>query len=262
MRLQPFFSYFGAKARIARRYPAPLFDTVVEPFAGSASYALERPERRVVLVDLDPVIVGLWRYLIRVKMAEVLALPLLEDGASVADLPVSQEARSLIGFWCNKGAARPCQQITTSWGRLYPEQFWHERTRARVARQVERIRHWVALEGQYHEATSAVRGAATWFVDPPYVGRSRTSKYRAGREETRPVGDRYRCNTRGIDFAELGEWCQGLEGQVIACEHVGATWLPFREFVDARANGQRTCREAIWCNGDWPARQLALEASS
>lgn len=34
------FPYFGRKARIANLYPPARFDTIVEPFAGSASYAL------------------------------------------------------------------------------------------------------------------------------------------------------------------------------------------------------------------------------
>ena len=92
-------------------------------------------------------------------------------------------------------------------------------------------------------------------MDPPYIGADRVSRWRGGGVvETRPVGDRYRCNTRGIDFAELGAWCQSLPGQVIACENVGATWLPFRPFIAAKGNVARgVSHEAIWCSGRWPA---------
>ena len=50
--LRPFFGYYGGKWRDAvKHYPAPQFDIVMEPFAGSAGYALRYAERNVVLCD-------------------------------------------------------------------------------------------------------------------------------------------------------------------------------------------------------------------
>lgn len=34
------FYYYGRKKQIAKHYPAPNFEAIVEPFAGSASYSL------------------------------------------------------------------------------------------------------------------------------------------------------------------------------------------------------------------------------
>jgi len=247
-RLKPFFSYFGSKHRLAPRYPPPRpHDQIVEPFAGSAAYATLHADRPVTLVDRDPIIAGLWRYLIAARPREILALPLLEPDQLVSDLSICQEARWLIGFWCNKGSAHPCQRITTSWGTRYPNQFWHEAMRARVASQVDRIRHWRVFEGSYEDAP--ITHATTAFVDPPYIGRSRISKQRGGAPASlRPVGDRYRFNTKQIDYPALGRWCRDLPGQVIVCEHVGASWLPFVPFATARGNGQRETAEAIWCS--------------
>ncbi len=59
--IRPFFSYFGAKWRLAPRYPAPAHRTIVEPFAGSAGYACRYPDHRVILVERDPVIAALLR---------------------------------------------------------------------------------------------------------------------------------------------------------------------------------------------------------
>lgn len=67
--LKPFFTYFGGKYRLAPKYPKPMYNTIVEPFAGSAGYSLRYPEREVILNDLDPVISGIWEYLINVKEA-------------------------------------------------------------------------------------------------------------------------------------------------------------------------------------------------
>ena len=71
MNLRPFFCYYGGKWRAAPKYPAPEHDTIVEPFAGAAGYATRYPDRKVVLVERDPVIAGLWRYLTKVSPAEI-----------------------------------------------------------------------------------------------------------------------------------------------------------------------------------------------
>ena len=62
--MRPFFTYYGGKYRAAPLYPSPTHANLVEPFAGSAGYALRYYDRQVLLVDADPVIAGLWRYLI------------------------------------------------------------------------------------------------------------------------------------------------------------------------------------------------------
>lgn len=104
--LKPLFPFYGSKWRDAKRYPAP-GDHVVEPFAGSAGYSVFYEPSRVTLYDKDPIIVGVWDYLIRVSSAEVLSLPDLDVGQSVDDFPLPQEAKWLIGFWLNRGSAQP-----------------------------------------------------------------------------------------------------------------------------------------------------------
>lgn len=258
MRLRPLFSYFGSKWRLAPRYPAPAHASIVEPFAGSAGYALHYPDLEVTLVDLDPVICGVWSYLIGASRSDLLALPLIEPGQSTDDLACCQEARWLIGFWVSSAAERPRKRLT-SWGLRYASQFWCDGIRARIAHSVERIRHWRVIHGPFATAPAA---RATFFVDPPYVGKSRVAKITGGGiASMRPVGDRYRFGTRRVDYGELATWCRTRRGQVIACESLGATWLPFSHLVSAHAAcpGHRS-EEAIWTN----AREqlgLALEAS-
>jgi hypothetical protein len=65
MILKPFFRYYGGKWRAVHRglYPQPLHRTIVEPFAGSAGYALHYPHHDIVLVERDPCIAGIWRWL-------------------------------------------------------------------------------------------------------------------------------------------------------------------------------------------------------
>lgn len=229
MSLRPFFSFYGGKWRDALRYPAPVCRRIVEPFAGSAGYSLRYPDRDVTLVDLDPVIAALWRYLTRVTESEVRALPVAIPDSGIDALPVCVEARSLIGFWLNKGAASP-RKRPSAWMRsgVRPGSFWGEKVRARIAAQVHRIRHWVVREGSWE---SLGNGVATWFVDPPYEG----------------AGRHYRCGSDGISYSDLAAWCRAREGQIIVCENEGADWLPFKPMGDRKTarKGKRS-REAVW----------------
>lgn len=217
----PFWRFFGGKWRAAPRYPRPERDTIVEPFAGAAGYSCRYPALRVILVDKDPVIAGIWRYLIAVDPGEVLAIPDIPEGGTVDDLPVCQEARWLAGFWCNAGTASPCKQLSEwqrnpspeMWGTTYLA--WGAPARRRIARDVQRIRHWTVIEGDYTDAPDI---DATWFVDPPYQT---------------PAGRNYR--EQPGDFGALGKWTMARQGQVIACDQEGSDWLPWTSGLEVKA---------------------------
>jgi len=231
--LQPFFCYYGGKWRVATKYPAPRHRVIVEPFAGAAGYSLRHPERDVILYDVDPIICGVWDYLIRVSESEVASLPLHVE--HVDDLDVPQEAKWLIGFWLNKGTSSP-RKMPSKWMRAgqHVNSFWGEAVRERIASQIDAIRHWRIVNAPYDQAPDV---GATWFIDPPYQGK---------------CGRQYRFSD--VDFPALGAWCQARRGQVIVCEQEGADWLPFRFLGVFKStegkHGGKTSREMIWTNGD------------
>lgn len=248
MRLRPFFSYYGSAWRRAPLYPGP-GAVIVEPFAGSAGYATRYPSRRVILNDSNPVICGVWRYLIRTPAAEILALPDVPAGATTYDLPFPcQEARDLAGFWLDRGRIRPCRS-QTRWMRTYADrasEFWSSCARAMLARQVEAIRHWEVREGSYLDLDDLRGERATWFVDPPYQVR----------------GGRYVHSNAGIDYEALAAWCRELADAphraVIVCEQEGAKWLPFGPLATVRSRAGYS-REVWW--GDGPQQLSLLEAT-
>lgn len=233
--LKPFFYYFGAKHRAAPFYPAPTHDHIIEPFAGAAGYSLRHAgARQVTLIDKFPAIVETWRYLLRVSAKEILALPDLRKGQTVDDLKVPPEAKMLIGWWLNHGCRMPYKS-PSAWMRsgIRPNSFWGDSVRQRIAAQLDRIRHWKILEGDY---TQALDVEATWFIDPPYVG----------------AGTNYKFGSQLLDFKALAAWCRSRRGQVMVCESDQATWLPFRFMRTTRANsnrwGARVMHEGLWTN--------------
>lgn len=240
--LRPFFSYYGSKWMLARYYPEPSHPLIVEPFAGSAGYALRHHARNVLLVDLNPVIAALWKFLIRVSAAEIRALPV--DVDSMDAVPGCEEARTLVGFWLGRARRAPSRK-RTPWAKdgRWPLCFWGERVRERIARQVDQIRHWKAREGSYE---SVPLDDATWFVDPPYE--------RQGR---------WYYGAPALDYGVMADWARSLPGQVIACENAGASWLPFETFRTARANSSRgngrVSHEVIWSRSATPDGDAAAK---
>lgn len=232
--MKPFFTFFGGKYRAAPHYPQPTHGTVIEPFAGSAGYSVRNYHLDIRLNDEDPTIAGLWDYLINVSAAEIRSLPAVVQ--HVSEVPGPQEARSLVGFWLNKGHTTPCN-VPSKWMRdgLRPHSQWGETIRERVASQVDEIRHWKITCGSYDEMPDV---PATWYIDPPYE----------------ISGKRYRHHK--INYVDLGDWCQRRSGQVIVCEQAGALWLPFEPFRDIKAlegkNGVKVSREVIYYRQDCP----------
>lgn len=228
---RPFFLYYGGKWRAAPYYPSPTHETIIEPFAGAAGYSIRHAHKKIIIIEKNPKMAAVWRYLIKATSAEILGLPLLAHGQSVDDLSISQEARFLIGLNCNNGAAAPNKTLS-KWASEKPNSFWGEKFRQRVAKNVERIKHWTIIESDYSNAPDI---EATWFIDPPYNNK-------AGSYYPTQVGD----------YQVLGTWCKSRKGQVMVCENDGAEWLPFKPFRAIQANnsknGGKISMEAIWTN--------------
>jgi len=239
-RLRPFFSYYGSKWMIAPRYPAPLHDHIVEPFAGSAQYSTLHWRRRVTLIEKNPVVAAVWRWLIAADAREVMSIPLIADGQTVDDLGLCQEAAWFVGFWLNKAATAPGRKLSkwvrsTAHDARYKGVAWGEHTRACVARQVHACDHWQIVEGDYRCAPMTSR--ACYFIDPPYAGKA---------------GSHYQHGSQALDYGALSSWCRQIKGQAIVCEADGAQWLPFEPFAVSKSSQVRhgrVSREAVWTKG-------------
>lgn len=216
-RLRPFFSYYGSKWRLAPKYPAPRYGHIIEPFAGSAQYATLYYNRQVTLCDANPVVCGVWDYLIRASPQEIMALP--SEGYHIDDFPnLPQEAKWLIGFWLNGGCESP-KYTLSKWGRqsaFKTANFWGPLCQSRVASQCGLIKHWQIVNCDYRDLANPY---ATWFVDPPY---------------NNDAGSRY--PYQNGCYRELAQWCLSRQGQIIVCENGGASWLPFNGLSQHQSN--------------------------
>lgn len=239
--LKPFWRYYGGKWRAAPRYPRPVHETIIEPFAGAAGYSLRHYRNKIILVEKYAVIAEMWRWLIGASRAEVLAIPEVLD---LDDLPawVPQGARSLVGFGLAEGAGSPRQRMSPVARRnrgVRPERpnsanharGWSPAMKARVASQIDHIRHWKVIEGDYTDAPDI---EATWFIDAPY----------------QVAGDKvYVHKARNIDYVALGAWSRQRRGQVMVCENEGAEWLPFRPlYKTITTMNSTTNQEMLWTN--------------
>lgn len=231
-------NYYGAKNRIAGRYPDPRYDAIIEPFAGSAGYSCRHFERKVILVEKNPVVHGAVDFLIRSSAEDILRLPLIAPGDSLNNHDeLCQEAKWFIGFWLNNGTVGGCVSSSAWRTSIWPNttaNYWGPSCRLRAAYTASKIKHWRIILGDYTDAPDV---EATWFIDPPYQN----------------AGKFYPCSSKNIDFNALGEWCKSRKGQVIVCENEGADWLPFQklcEFVGTAKDGDKRKRsvEAVWMN--------------
>lgn len=227
--LKPFWRFYGSKWRRAATLPAPEYGTIVEVCAGAAGYSLRHHNREVVLIERDPKIADLWRWLIAASPADVRDLPLLEPGQTVASLGLPAGAGYLIGFWCGTGRTQPGQRLST-WSSRNGSRAggkanramsgWSPEVRARVADQVKAIKHWTIIEGDWLDAAHTLCDAPrTWVFDPPYQS---------------PAGRRYRYNE--IDYASMGAFIDTqAPGQVLAFDQEGSTWRPWTDGYSERA---------------------------
>lgn len=227
---RPFFKYAGSKWLLSKHYQAPKYDTIIEPFAGSACYATRHHERNVILFEKDQDIATLWLYLINADGNEISKLPTtqLQPGMDIRELDVPYGAQLLIRQWQRVGMSN-CWTVS-KW--CNKPGLWGNAARDSVAENVEKIRHWKAF---WVDALQTENLEATWFIDPPYQGL--------------PL-----YGSKTMDFGRLASWCQSRRGQVIVCEQASATWLPFAPFRDV-VTGRRgqgcsrgNSKEGIWTN--------------
>lgn len=215
--MRPFFPYYGSKWNMARYYPKPKTGLVIEPFAGAAGYSTFYDCQKVKLIDSDPIICGVWDYLLKAKPQEIISLPDMPNaGDHVDDFDLPQEAKWLIGFWLNRGSAQPKKSRTAYSARSDKGQLnWGQKAKERIAGQLHMLSGWSVHNSSFDETENEF---ATWFVDPPYADKGKYYRHSFSR------------------FEDLASWSLERNGDLIVCEGVGASWLPFEKLGDFKTS--------------------------
>lgn len=220
------WSYYGSKSKIINLYPPPKYGKIIEPFAGSARYALKFFDRDVLLVDKYEVIVKIWKWLQQCSKQDILGLPRLKEGDKVSEYNLCEEAVLLMGFLVAKGVEAPRNKATSRATTQRPNNINFQLKF--IASNLPKIKHWHIQLGSYDEIENQ---EATWFIDPPYqVG-----------------GYVYVESNKNWDYSKLAEWCMSRHGQAIVCENTKADWLPFYPMKNMKGSIHKTT-EAIWSN--------------
>lgn len=229
------FSFYGGKSRIAHLYPAPKHDMIIEPFAGGASYSLRHGAGREVWInDADPDVFAMWTFIRDEVTAWLDRIPgTVAVGQKVSEL-LPEAPPALVALFRaeanqgTQGARGVHDQVTSMGAKCWP------RLRDKLAWAHDLCRTWQITNLPYERMVDNwAAGPATFYVDPPYAN---------------AAGRRYRQQV--VDYAALAQWCLSRRGQVIVCENVGATWLPFESLVERRGIRSRyqksTASEALY----------------
>lgn len=231
------FPYFGSKQNLVNYYPAPSCDRIVEPFAGSGRYSLKYFDRDVVLIDKSDMIIGIWRYLQRATVFDILAMKKIQNEHDYLNSGlICKEERDLLGFVLSRmTSAHPKRCVSTKSMAERPNKINYRLNF--IAKHLDKIRHWNFVHGDYKDALNC---NATWFIDPPY----------------QLQGKHYKFNK--VDYAELSAWCNTREGQVIVCEQLGADWMPFKH-LGIQRGARKTTTDVMYTNQSFYHQQRLFQ---
>jgi site-specific DNA-adenine methylase len=202
------FSYYGGKSKIAKYYPDPAYDLVIEPFSGAGWYSFVKNAKKVWLNDIDENIYDVWTFLIEKATYEGLeGLKNWNAGDDLRKVEMPQGHRKLLGFLASRGSSSPAN-IVQKWACQSKKNPQFASTMYssidRIQKNLSEIKKIKFTKSHYLDLPNH---ECTWFVDPPYEH----------------GGSRYK-NSQ-IDYSELKQWIESRKGQVIVCENTSASWI-------------------------------------
>lgn len=212
------FSYFGSKSKICHLYPAPQYESIIEPFAGSARYSLLYWKKDITIIDNNVTVIGVWKYLQNASYGDIMSLPKKPQDINVLNL--SQAEKDFLGFCWARGNAFPAKKVG-----LYSD-GWESKQKS-IASDIKKIQHWNIIFGSYSQIENK---PATWFIDAPY-------QY---------AGNKYK--NHKISYGALRKFCLSREGQIIVCENEKADWLSFEPLCSIQGARNNNPKEYVYTN--------------
>lgn len=209
---------------LASKYPSPVHETIIEPFAGSAAYSLHSDhwERNVILGEINTMVFNIWKYLQSSSQKDILSLPDPEIGTDIRSRysQLLPEELDLIGL--HIGIGKPTfRSKVGKFSRWAPGKRY-------IANNIHKIKNWKINHCHYSDLS--VVGDATWFIDPPY-------QY---------AGIVYK-NYKSINYDHLKDWTLKRKGFLIVCgDYNRDTWLPFEVLGNTKSAGKKKSIEGVF----------------
>jgi site-specific DNA-adenine methylase len=223
------WSYYGSKSKIAKLYPLPKYDLIIEPFAGAAWYSVLHRHKKVLVNEKYQVIHNIWNWLINEANSDLILNNVdFIKGQDISQITLDKPHKDLIGFCINRGSIAP-KNIVQNWScQVASKPEWASTTNfqlKRIAKLLPEIKHWETKFGDYKTLPNI---EATWFIDPPYQF----------------GGQHYSENE--INYTELAEWCKTRKGQIIVCENTKADWLNFKPLIEITGQRAKTVESVFY----------------
>jgi len=226
------WSYYGSKSKIVNYYPRPTKDLIIEPFAGTARYALKYWEKEVIICDKYERIINIWLYLQVASVKDIKNLPVLSKGENLNDFNfLCKEEKDLLGFMVSAGANSPRLTCTEAGERN------QKTAKNNIIKNLHKIKHWKIVCCDYKDLENK---DATWFIDPPYQ-----------------FGGKYYIH-KEIDYNDLKKWIYDLKGEIIVCENTKANWIFLEPLKEIQGMRQTGTTEAVFLKG-WEEKRKEKE---
>lgn len=227
------FYYYGRKKRLAKHYPSPGCDLIIEPFAGAAAYSLHADNwrKQVLLIEKDKKVAEIWEWLIEEATPEQIKnLPDLKPGEKSSEFLHIIHAATKMAFKYKTIKVTPV--LARNW----------EISRRVFAQNLSKVSHWKVICGDY---TVAPDVEATWFIDPPYKG---------------DPGMGYNYSSAQIDYSFLATWAMARKGEVIFCEGLYGDYLPFNSLIELKGVAGKISKEVVFYRDTNSEEQMPLFA--
>lgn len=225
------FYYYGRKKQIAKYYPHPNCETIIEPFAGAAAYSLfgNNWKKNVILIEKDKRVSEIWRFLIEdATISDIENLQELKVGDYSTDFLHIIHAATKQAFKYKRIKVTPIL-----------ERNW-KISRRIFAENLYKIKHWKIICGDYTDAPDI---KAMWFIDPPYKG---------------SPGLGYYFGSDKLDYKALSKWTKERKGEVIFCEGINGDYLPFKHLINLPGVAGKRSQEKIFYFSNVEKEQLEL----
>lgn len=244
------FSYFGSKSKLARYYPKPCYDCIVEPFCGAAHYALLYYYKQVHINDVNPNVIEIWKWIQQASSKDILSIPEPQYAQRISEIKgLERPVELLLRLLCSKSSASFNRDFFTKYsgvdrkrhrksGPPKPDKSTVQQFKQKALKYVGKLSHWKITCMDYKDLPNI---EATWFIDPPYQKLKRS---------------RYEFNNRMIDYQHLAEWCLSRQGEIIVCEQSNATWLPFKPLRKVYSLANNKYQEVVYIRR---GRKVGLE---